>query len=175
MERAALPVRRNPARAVVKRVLHVLIKATVLTIRAIKRHPIPALIVATILIGSYFAITSGTLAATWLGTASATTNTRPAAIESFLDGQRSYDANKIWDSLGDEMKQGQSIEAAQQTVESAKQRGIHYGTYQYVGGLALNDGGSVHLYVVSISNGTQERQIPFTFTLNKAGKIAKIE
>lgn len=164
-------------RAIVKGVLHVIVKAVILTSRAIKRHPLPALILATMLIGAFFAVSSGLVALSWLGINTATARSGPlAAIETYLDGQRQGDATRMWQSLSDELRANeQSLPAAERQVEMAKLRDLHYNSFQYVGGSAIDDGNSVHLYIVSVSSGAQTRQIPYTFTLNKAGKIVAID
>lgn len=177
MERAVSARRSSPWRAIVKGVLHVVVKVFILTTRAIKRHPIPTMILAVILAGSYFAVDSGAVTIPGLGVPAATArDSRVASIEEYLDGQRNADVLKMMSAFSDENKADSALlERTQQQVTRAKLHNIRFVDASYIGGTALMDGGSVHLYVVSIDDGAQTGQIPFTFTLNAEGKIARIE
>jgi hypothetical protein len=177
MDGAETPRRRNPLRRAFKAVLHVIVKAIILTRRAVRRYPIPALIVLTIILGTYFAVSTGMVPLTALGVAPAEYHdARLASIERYLEGQKNADVTMMWEAVSEEMRADEEAFAdTQRRVTMAKLNGINFVDEKYVGGSNLADGGSVHLYVISITNGSQNGQFPLTFTLNQSGKIARIE
>ncbi len=176
MEQSAVLPRRNALRRIIKPILHVLIKSIVLVRRAILRHPIVALILVMMLLGGYLAIQSGTLPLPRLGTAVQPGDGRPAAIASYLEGQKNGNIELMWEALDDSLKRDQdALATTERNITYAKLNGITFTDSTYVGGSALNDGSSVHLMVVSMSNGSRTVQTPWTFTLNPTGKITNIE
>jgi hypothetical protein len=177
---AEAPRRFNPIRWLIKSILHFFVKTTILITRGIKRYPLPALILIIVVVGSLFWLSSFVSSMPALGGATASAEGRPISIELYLKGQSEFDANLMWEAMSDELKttmtqNGQTLESARQRMEQAKQRGTRVTGFKYVGGTGLNDGRSVHLYVVSATNGQDVQQVPYTFTLNKVGKIITIE
>lgn len=176
MEQGAVLPRRNPLRRIIKPILHVIIKSVVLVRRAILRHPIVALILVMVLLGSYLAVQAGTVPLPWLGASVPPGDGRPAAIATYLEGQKNGNIELMWEALDDSLKQDQdALATTQRNITFAKLNGITFTESTYVGGSALNDGSSVHLMVVSMSNGSRTVQTPWTFTLNPTGKITNIE
>ena len=176
MEQAAVIRRRNPLRRIIKAILHIIIKWIILVRRAIRRHPIVALILLMMLLGGYLAIETGSVPLAWIGMPAQPSDGRPDAIAKYLDGQKSGDIELMWEALDDSLKQDQDTFATtERNITYAKLNGITFTDSTYVGGSTLNDGSSVHLMVVSMSNGTRTMQAPWTFTLNSTGKITKIE
>jgi hypothetical protein len=177
MDGAETPRRRNPVRRAFKTILHVIVKRVVLTRRWVLRYPIAALIAITMVLGSYFAVSSGMVPLTALGVAPAPAHDmRLAAIERYLEGQKNADVTMMWEAVSEEMRADEEAFAdTQRRVTMAKLNGINFVDQTYVGGSGLNDGGSVHLYIISITNGAENGQFPLTFTLNQSGKIARIE
>lgn len=177
MDGAETRRRREPLRRVFKSVLHAIVKTIILTRRAVLRYPIAALIALTVVVGSFFAISSGIVPLTALGMAQAPKHdARLASIERYLEGQKNANVTMMWESVSEEMRADEEAFAnTQRRVAMAKLNGISFVDQTYVGGTGLSDGGSVHLYVISINNGAQDGQFPLTFTLNQSGKIARIE
>lgn len=176
MEQTVVLPRRNPLRTIIKAVLHVIVKAIILLRRAILRHPIATLILLTMLLGSYLAISTGVVSIAWLGMPATVNDGRPTAIAQYLDGQQKGDVTLMWEGLSDDIKQDQdAFQSARQELEFAKLNGISFTDSTYIGGSTLNDGTSVHLFVVSMSNGNNIVQVPWTFRLNQAGKIIAID
>lgn len=106
----------------------------------------------------------------------------PKATEEYLRGNRDYDATLIWDSLSREAQQrlqsqGGSIEELARQVQTAKQRGLKLEEITYVGGKALPDGTSMQFYVVALRPQAQAsvQYVPYIFTLDRNGKIAKVQ
>ena len=102
------------------------------------------------------------------------------ATESFLDGQKRFDANAVWDSLGDTLQQqlvtnGMTREAYQEQLDSARKSGSSIQDIYYVGGMKLNDGTSVYLYVINVEAPDGSAQVPYMFIVNKQGKIEAVQ
>jgi hypothetical protein len=169
------------ARIIIKMILHPLIKLIIVVWRLWRRHPLPALIVLMMLIGSYIALTSGTVTLPWQASAASSPPTGARTIvESYLVGQQQFNAAMMWEAMSDELKaqmrqNGTTFETFQQQVQQRRDSGLQFTTFQYVGGTGLDAGHSVHLYVVTASDGRQSRRLPFTFTLNQVHKIVNIE
>lgn len=191
MEQAAPPRRYNPVRALIKGILHAVVKTVIVTGRTVKRYPLPALIVIIMFFGSMVALTSGMVALPAFGTmtlveekgtagSGAAANTERATVENYLTGQKDYNATLMWEALSDDLRanmrqNGQSAETFQQAMEQMKQRGLRYTDFKYVASAPLDDGRTVLLYIVSATDGQQSQQMPYTFTLNRARKIEKID
>lgn len=175
MERAVvLPPRRNPLRAMIKGLLHAIVKVVILSYRAVRRHPLPTLIALTILIGSIMALNTGLVTLSWGGPAPAHSS-QLAAIEAYLDGQQKYDATRMWAGFSDKaLADADLLQATQRQVALAKTSAIRFTDVSYVGGAPLSSGGSVHLYLVSINNGVISQQVPYTFTLDESNKIVAV-
>lgn len=182
--------RPRPVRALIKAILHSFVKLFIVTGRTIRRYPLPSLIVMVVLVGSFFLLTSGALAFPInaginqpLNVAGNTPAANPAAVESFLRGQREHNPVLMWDAMSDEHKAAleqrgliqQAQQEMQQAVEKRRLEGVTFTDYRYIAGTSLNEGRSVHLYIVTLSvpsqQGTVNEQLPVTFTLDQAGKI----
>jgi hypothetical protein len=190
MEQATEVRRWNPIRALVKGILFLIVKPTVLAVLAFRRFPALSFIVLLAVIGGIIAFSSGTsllpgLAFGSVGSGSGAAATgRPIAVETYLTGQKEFQARLMWEALSDDLKRtmsqnGRTMEATQQQLEQSKRSGIKYTGLQYVAGVPLNDGRSVHLYIVSVSvpsnQGQRDEQVPYTFTVDKTGKIVNID
>ena len=108
--------------------------------------------------------------------------TAPSATEDYLRGNRDYNADLIWNSLdGDAQSrlsaQGGSRDDLQQQMDAAKQRGVQIAESSYIGGKSLPDGTSMQFYLVGIrqQSGASVDYQPYMFTLDRDGKIAKIQ
>ena len=106
----------------------------------------------------------------------------PNSTEDYMRGNQIYDASLMWSSLSNDAQshlrdQGGSPEDLQRQMDSAKQRGMKLEEVSYVGGKALPDGTSVQFYLVGIrqqSRSDLDYQ-PYMFTLDRDGKIAKVQ
>ena len=108
--------------------------------------------------------------------------TEPQATGDYLRGNRDYNADLVWQSLSSDARQrlsgqGASEEDLQRQMESARQRGFRLEDYSYIGGKTLADGTSMQFYLVSVRQ--QQRADldyqPYMFTLDRDGKIAKVQ
>jgi hypothetical protein len=106
----------------------------------------------------------------------------PKSTEAFLRGNKEYNAALVWDSLSDDVRNqmGSTSEAPaafQAQMRAAQQRGYRVEDISYVGGRELPDGTSMQFYLVGFRS-TSDADLeytPFLFTLDKSGKIAKVQ
>jgi len=106
----------------------------------------------------------------------------PNSTEEYMRGNRDYNADLMWTSLSTDAQsrlrdQGGSPEDLQRQMDAAKQRGMKLEEVSYVGGKALPDGTSMQFYLVGIRQQTRSDidYQPYMFTLDRDGKIAKVQ
>ena len=106
----------------------------------------------------------------------------PGATEDYLRGNRDYNAELVWNSLDNDAQsrlssQGGSKDGIQQQMDAAKQRGVQIAESSYIGGKSLPDGTSMQFYLVGIrqQTGANIDYQPYMFTLDRDGKIAKVQ
>jgi hypothetical protein len=106
----------------------------------------------------------------------------PPSTEDYLRGNRDYNADLMWSSLSSDaqgrlLNQGGSLDGLQQQMEAARSHGIKLEEVSYVGGKSLPDGSSMQFYLVGVR--LQQRSDidyqPYMFTLDRDGKIAKVQ
>ena len=110
------------------------------------------------------------------------TTSAPPATEDYLRGNRDYNADLVWSSLDADAQarlrqQGGSPEDLQRQMQTAKDHGIRLEEISYIGGKSLPDGTSMQFYLVGIrqqSKSDLDYQ-PYMFTLDRDGKIAKVQ
>jgi hypothetical protein len=104
------------------------------------------------------------------------------SIPDYLRGNRDYNADLVWASLNGDAQnrlrnQGGSLEGLQQQMESARTHGIKLEEVAYVGGKTLPDGTSMQFYLVGVRQQPRSEldYQPYMFTLDRDGKIAKVQ
>ncbi len=107
----------------------------------------------------------------------------PPATDNYLKGTETYNAEMVWSALSDEAveryrSRGGNVQGMQSQMEQAKQAGAQLEQITYVGGQSMPDGTSMHFYVV-LARGPQSRDeaeyVPYVFTLDRAGKISRVQ
>ena len=100
-----------------------------------------------------------------------------------MKGNETFNAELVWNALSDEAQgryrsRGGSMQALQSQMDQAKQAGAQLEHVTYIGGQAFSDGTSMHFYTV-LTRGPQARTdaepIPYVFTLDKSGKIVRVQ
>ena len=116
------------------------------------------------------------------GLASLRGQTAPTATEDYLRGNRDYNADLVWNSLDNDAQsrltsQGGSRDDLQQQMDAAKQKGIQLAEMSYIGSKSLPDGSSMQFYLVGTrqQTGSTIDYQPYMFTLDRDGKIAKVQ
>jgi hypothetical protein len=110
-------------------------------------------------------------------------STAPMATENYLKGNRDYNADLVWNSLDTDAQsrltaQGGSRDGLQQQMDAAKQKGVQLTEMSYIGGKSLPDGTSMQFYLVGIRQQAGSSSVdyqPYMFTLDRDGKIAKVQ
>jgi hypothetical protein len=100
-----------------------------------------------------------------------------------MKGTETFNAEMVWNALSDDAQgryrsRGGSMQALQSQMDLAKQAGAQLEQVTYIGGQAFPDGTSMHFYTV-LTKGPQPRTdaepIPYVFTLDKSGKIVRVQ
>jgi len=109
-------------------------------------------------------------------------NTAPSATENYLRGNRDYNADLVWNSLDIDAQsrlkdQGGSLDDLQKQMESARSQGVKLEEVSYIGGKAQSDGTSIQFYLVGTRQPPRSDidYQPYMFTLDRDGKIAKVQ
>ncbi|MEI6180044.1 MAG: hypothetical protein WCP31_04780 [Chloroflexales bacterium] len=102
------------------------------------------------------------------------------AVEDFLRGQQTYDADLMWASFSPELRkslEGRNITRATlaQQVESERRAGQRYGNFKYIGGVEIAGHQRMYFYVVDILTAQQKAPTTFIFTVGSDGKIMGIK
>jgi len=106
----------------------------------------------------------------------------PPSTENYLRGNRDYNADLVWNSLDDAAQsrlrdQGGSLDDLQKQMEAARSQSVKLEEVSYIGGKAQPDGTSIHFYLVGIRQQARSDidYQPYMFTLDRDGKIAKVQ
>jgi len=109
-------------------------------------------------------------------------STAPPATENYLRGNRDYNADLVWNSLDNDAQarltsSGGSLGDLQKQMEAARTQGVKLEEVSYIGGKAQADGTSIQFYLVGIRQQARSDidYQPYMFTLDRDGKIAKVQ
>mgnify|MGYP005864235075 CR=1 FL=1 len=159
-------------------------------VKLLVQHPISSVIIVVLLAIIYFLGSNPTAArgdmAGQTGVVSssllATNAARPLGPEQWLQGYKEFNAQLVWDSMGEEMKQGLesqggSVQSLQQQFDEARMAGNTLVGSEYVGRYLADDGHTIHFYVVFLRDGSsgQTAHVPFTFITDTNGKLLRVE
>lgn len=102
------------------------------------------------------------------------------AVEQYLRAQASFDANGMWSSISDDLKQqlsqqNTSLKDLQTQLDNAKQSGRQYKAASYVGGADLDDSSTVYFYVLTVDTPSGTVHVPYMYVVDSSGKIASIQ
>jgi hypothetical protein len=104
------------------------------------------------------------------------------AVVDFLRGQQTYDADLMWQSFSPELRsaleeQAITRDTLAEQVESERQAGQRYRSFDYVGGVELDSRQKMFFYVVEVQSPAPERSgtFSFVFTVDSNGKIISVE
>jgi hypothetical protein len=104
----------------------------------------------------------------------------PSAVEAFLQGQQTYNAELMWqaysaDYQAAQLERGASKDVLQAQADNQRRRGLQYVHSDYIGGVKLEDGRSMYFYTVDLALQTQHGKFPYIFTAGPDGKIVDID
>lgn len=100
------------------------------------------------------------------------------AVENYIKGQQSGNAELMWDALSpssqaDQMGNGSSKATMQSQVDLKRQNGLLFNHYEYVGG-QTGDEFTMYTYYVDVQRAEQRATLPMTFLVDKNGKVVNI-
>jgi hypothetical protein len=103
-----------------------------------------------------------------------------SAIEAFLQGQQTYNAELMWqaystDYQAAQLERGATKAVLQAQADGQRRRGLQYVRADYIGGVKLDDGRSMYFYTVDLALETQHGKFPYIFTADPEGKIVEID
>jgi hypothetical protein len=168
----------NPFRLIAKFFLFIVVKITVLSLAFWRRYPLPALMAVVVVIGSGFAVATGSVTMPWTPPPPPVPEAR-VSVEAYLAGQKAYNAELMWQSMDDNLKKilsarGRTLDSFKKLQGGMREAGVKVAT-QHVAGTELADGSKVFFYIITLSQGDNSQQVPQTFGVNKAGKITFIQ
>jgi hypothetical protein len=106
----------------------------------------------------------------------------PTSTEEYLRGNRDYNADLVWNSLNNDAQTrlstgGGSLDDLRQQMDTARQKGVKLEEASYIGGKVLPDGTSTQFYLVGVRQPPRSDidYQPYMFTLDRDGKIAKVQ
>jgi hypothetical protein len=103
----------------------------------------------------------------------------PAAVDEYIRGQQSYDADLIWNSFSPsyqaaQLQRGVTKENLQSRSNLERQRGLQFVSYEYVGGVDVGDGERAFHYMVKVQLGPNQAKLPLLLTVDQDGKIVRM-
>jgi hypothetical protein len=101
------------------------------------------------------------------------------AIQSFIQGQQSYNADMMWDAYStdfqaSQLETGATKAVLQSRANSERNMGLKYEKYEYIGGVKVDDG-SMYFYSVDLTLQNQHARFPMIFRADPDGKIIGID
>ena len=102
------------------------------------------------------------------------------AVETFIKGQQDYNADMMWDAYStdyqaNQLASGASKATLQAQANSVRTQGIQFVHSDYIGGVQLEDGGSIYFYTIDLSRAELHRRFPYVFTADADGKIVDVD
>lgn len=102
------------------------------------------------------------------------------SVEEFLRGQQTFDADLMWGSFSDELRQnleGREItrDTLAQRIETERQAGQRYSGYKYIGGVQLSGRQAMYFYAVDYTSPQARGTMSFVFTVGSDGKIVSVQ
>src|SRR5262245_23139753 len=103
-----------------------------------------------------------------------------SSVESFLQGQQTYNAELMWQAYSSDyqaaqLERGATKAVLQAQADSQRRRGLQYVRADYIGGVVLEDGRSMYFYTVDLALEAQHGKFPYVFTADTDGKIVEID
>ncbi len=102
------------------------------------------------------------------------------AVERFIQGQQSFNADMMWDAYSTDYQATQLANGAtkatlQAQADYQRNLGLKFLRYDYIGGVKESDGGGLYFYTVDLTLRNQQRRFPIIFHADADGKIIEIE
>ncbi len=105
----------------------------------------------------------------------------PASVRTYLDAQREFDAERMWQTLSPDAKaqrlaSGETLASFRRSLELLREQGYSFGESHYVGGYSLPDGQAYYFYVTEIRNAIDQRALVYQiFWVDSDGLIFLVD
>ncbi len=105
----------------------------------------------------------------------------PASVRAYLDAQREFDAERMWQTLSPDAKarrlaSGETLASFRRSLELLQEQGYSFGESLYVGGYRLPDGQAYYFYVTEIRNAIDQRALVYQiFWVDSDGLIFLVD
>ncbi len=105
----------------------------------------------------------------------------PESVKQYLEGQRTFDAEAMWDAFSEETKaahlaEGSSLSTFKRAIQRMRDSGLRYGESAYIGGYRLRNGLSYYFYVTEVGNDAgQSAQVYQIFVVDREGKVIEVD
>jgi hypothetical protein len=102
-----------------------------------------------------------------------------AAVQNYLQGRKAFDAELMWEAFSSDyqaerLSTGATKATLQSQANNEKLRGFQYGSADYIGGVPLDDGGSMYFYSVTLQVQSQRVKVPLVIMADREGKISNM-
>jgi hypothetical protein len=102
-----------------------------------------------------------------------------SAIETYIKGQQSFNADMMWDAYSTDYQAAQLANGAskatlQAQANSQRTMGLQFVHYDYIGGVTI-DNGSMYFYSVDLKLQNQQARLPMIFRADADGRITGID
>lgn len=102
-----------------------------------------------------------------------------AAVQNYLQGRRAFDAELMWEAFSSDyqaerLSAGATKATLQSQANNEKLRGFQYGSAEYIGGVTLEDGGSMYFYSIPLSVQSQKVKVPLVIMADREGRISSM-
>lgn len=103
----------------------------------------------------------------------------PSAVTSFLEGQKTYNADVMWSAYSPtyqatQLQRGATKETMQATADRERQAGLKYSRYDYLGGVPTAAGNTMYVYAMHLEQNGQKATFPLVMTVDTDGKITQL-
>lgn len=105
----------------------------------------------------------------------------PPSVQQYLEGQRAFDAEAMWEAFSDETKaahlaEGSSLSTFKRAVQRMRENGLRYGDSVYIGGYRLKNGYAYYVYVTELRNAFgQSAEVYQVFIVDDEGKVIRVD
>jgi hypothetical protein len=102
------------------------------------------------------------------------------AVETYIKGQQDYNADMMWDAYSTDYQASQLANGASKATLQAQASGMRSAGLQfvhsdYIGGVPLDNGGSMYFYTIDLARADQHGRFPYVFTADADGKIVDVD
>jgi len=105
----------------------------------------------------------------------------PASVTQYLEGQRRFDAEAMWNAFSEETKaahlaEGSSLSTFKRAIQRMHDSGLQYGESVYIGGYMLPNGLAYYFYVTEVRNEAgQSAEVYQIFVIDREGKVIEVD